>query len=83
MTNKAYEAVLQYVRHNRYNSTFDSNALRARLAQSGVDSSKMGGIISSLVRSGLIERVGTTTSNDPAHNSGRVGLYMRGSASYR
>lgn len=81
-TGSAYQLLLSYVKRNRYNSTFDTNVLREKLATSGIAPSQMSGVISRAVRNGIITKIGETLSSDPFHNSGRVGVYMRGDASY-
>lgn len=81
-TDSAYKLLTTYVKRNRYNSTFDTNSIRQRLALAGVKPEQMSGFISRAVRNGLITKVGETVSTDPLHNSGRVGVYMRDSGSY-
>lgn len=81
-TVNAYQLLLTYVKRNRYNSTFDTNTIREKLSSAGIEAWQMSGLISSAVRTGVITRVGDTMSNDPYHKSGRVGVYMRGYASY-
>lgn len=81
-TGNAYKLLLTYVKRNRYNSTFDTNTIRERLSLAGIKPQQMSSVISQAVRTGVITRVGETVSTNPFHNSGRVGVYMRGTASY-
>ena len=77
--NDAYATLTSYVKRVGYGKNIDTNTLRSKLSEvRGLSPNQYGGIISAAVRNGFIYRVGETVSNDPNHNSGRVGIYRRG-----
>jgi hypothetical protein len=79
----AYIKLTSYVKRRSAYETFTANALRKQLTTvRGLKTTQFPGLISKAVRAGLIQRTGETTSDRPNHNSGRVGVYSRGYASY-
>lgn len=78
-TEKAYSVLSSYVKKSSRDRVFDMNTLRSKLTTvRGLSATQIPGVISKAVRTGLIVRVGETISDNPAHNSGRVGVYTRG-----
>lgn len=75
---RAYTTINQYVKRVRFGSTFTTNALRERLDTTGLSPRQYSGVISGMVRNGVIIRIGTTRSDDPSHNGGWVSIYTRG-----
>lgn len=82
-TEIAYSTLLSYVKRNKKSSTFDGNTLRDKLSSvKGLKPTQFGGVINRALRNNVITKMGETTSNDPRHHSGRVGVYSRGQNSY-
>jgi hypothetical protein len=78
VTEQAYAALRTYVRRVNANGTFDTNTLRSKLTTvKGLKAKQLGGVIGTAVRRGLIRKIGESTSSNPLHNSGKVGVYTR------
>jgi hypothetical protein len=75
--NRAFTELSKFVQKTT-RSSFDTNTIRERLKSvKGLKKTQLSSVVNRAINQGLIERIGTTNSNKPNHNGGKVGVYVR------